>query len=725
MDSSDASFLKEANEAIAALLKGHIPDTLHTASDADELIRHHAELVNALIESVAEVQKFVVPLSQGRLHEQLPQTKNYLASPFKELHSRLMHLTWQAAQVAKGDYSQRIDVMGDFSQSFNSMVTSLRQKEDQLRTTICELEEMQEILKSREEWFRTIADFAYDWEFWIDNDGVVTYTSPSCEQISGYQPEEFLQDPTLLLRIVHPDDRQIYVEHKDVVTTVTAASSCEYRIITRSGDIRWIAHVCQAVFDSDGCYHGRRGTNRDITQQKHAEAELAKHQQHLEELVHERTARLEETLEQLEKEVLVRKRAEIAHDKARKVAEAANQAKSNFLANMSHEIRTPMTAILGYVSLISEYCSQDTELATPELDNYVNTIRRNGNHLLAVINDILDVSKIEAGKMIVERIECLPCHIVAEMVSMVGWRAEQKGLKLEVRHDGPIPKTIRTDPTRLRQILVNLVGNAIKFTQQGHVCLSVSLQKSNAKGENPRLCFEIADTGVGMSQRQLDETFKPFTQADETMTRRFGGTGLGLTIGKALVEMLGGTLSAESEPGKGSIFRFTLDTGPLDGVPMMTDCHEAVSLLPHAPVEKKEQLPNNLSARILLCEDGPDNQRLIAFLLKKAGADVTVADNGQIGLDKALAARDAGKPFDVILMDMQMPVLDGYDATRHLRAAGYRNPIIALTAHAMVHDRQKCLDAGCNDYAPKPIDRAKLLTLIASYLPHHTTAQPS
>ena len=392
-------------------------------------------------------------------------------------------------------------------------------------------------------------------------------------------------------------------------------------------------------------------------------------------------------------------------------AKAANRAKSDFLANMSHEIRTPMTAILGYIDLIAAGCPKQCEFGGQEMGDDIETIQRNGAHLLSIINDILDISKIEAGKMTMERAECSPCKVVAGVASLMRRRALDKGLTLDVSYNARIPETIHTDPTRLHQILINLVGNAIKFTETGSVRLATFLVEP-AGGGKAQLCFEITDTGVGMSQEQLGTVFQAFTQADETMSRRFGGTGLGLTISKGLVEALGGTLWAESELGCGSTFRFTIDTGPLDGVRMLENFREA-----QGSAEPAQEKPAaKLSARVLLCEDGPDNQRLIACLLKTAGADVTVADNGQIGLDKVLEAREAGLLFDVILMDMQMPVLDGYAATRRLREAGCTDPIIALTAHAMAHDRQKCLDAGCDDYASKPINRADLLATIARHM---------
>jgi len=423
---------------------------------------------------------------------------------------------------------------------------------------------------------------------------------------------------------------------------------------------------------------------------------------------------LQHAHDELEKRVMQRT-AEL--QVALAAAEAANVAKSQFLANMSHEIRTPMTAILGYADILAE-----GEALSHLGREQVAAMRRNGDHLLTLINDILDLSKIEAGKMTIERIECQPCRIVADVVSLMRPRAVDKGLKLDLILDGPVPETVRTDPTRLRQIFVNLIGNAIKFTEEGGVRLVVSMAKPHA-GANTQMCFEIINTGVGMAPEQLEKAFDAFTQADETMTRRFGGTGLGLTVSSALAENLGGTLSVESQLGQGSTFRFTIATGPLDGIRMLVDQQEAFSSAstPH----EKPRAVFDPSARVLLCEDGPDNQRLIAFLLEKAGARVALAENGLAGLEEALRARDAGEPFDVILMDMQMPVLDGYRATRRLREEGYQGPIIALTAHAMAHDRQKCLDAGCDDYVSKPIRREDLLATVALHATGGRKSAPS
>ncbi len=399
-------------------------------------------------------------------------------------------------------------------------------------------------------------------------------------------------------------------------------------------------------------------------------------------------------------------------DIARREADAANLAKSEFLANMSHEIRTPMTAILGFAeTLLTE---GDISRAPPQRVEAIRTIIRNGEHLLTLINGILDLSRIEAGKLRLENMACEPLQLAREVISLMRVRADAKRLPLALRCIGSIPQTIHTDPTRLRQILINLVGNAIKFTEVGQVRLELSLVESD--GANPLLKCDVHDSGIGMTEDQMGQLFTAFTQVDASTTRKFGGTGLGLAISKRLAEMLGGDIAVTSLPQQGSVFSATLATGPLDDVPMVdlgqTDIHGDVAEEQRALVE--EELPS-LHCRVLLAEDGLDNQRLISFLLEKAGAEVTLAENGQIACDRTIEARRNGEPFDVILMDMQMPVLDGYDATRRVRDEGYHGPIIALTAHAMDGDRQKCLEIGCDDYASKPIDRRQLLALVSKY----------
>jgi PAS domain S-box-containing protein len=441
------------------------------------------------------------------------------------------------------------------------------------------------------------------------------------------------------------------------------AANAEAEIVTKNG--RKIPYYFTGLRRNfDGKPH-IVGLGIDITRQKHTEAELAR---------------------------------------ARNAAEAATHAKSEFLANMSHEIRTPMTAILGFSDILMESVSDRERL------DAASTIKRNGEYLIRIINDILDLSKIEAGKMDVEHIRCSLCQILAEVAELMRVRANAKNLPLEIEYEGPIPQNIRSDPTRLRQILINLTSNAIKFTEVGTVRLVTRLL--DAESAEPKIQFDVVDSGVGMTVEQIVRLFRPFHQADTSTTRKFGGTGLGLTISKRLAKKLGGDIAVKSTYGEGSTFTVTVGTGPLDGVVLLDNPPKDISFwddIDTPPAKAK------LDCRVLLAEDGPDNQRLISFLLKRAGAEVVLAENGQIALDLALAARNEGRPFDVILMDMQMPVMDGYNATGKLRAAGYEGPIIALTAHTMSTDRDKCLAAGCDDYMIKPIDREMIIATVAQY----------
>ena len=385
-------------------------------------------------------------------------------------------------------------------------------------------------------------------------------------------------------------------------------------------------------------------------------------------------------------------------ERAHRAAEAANRAKSEFLANMSHEIRTPMTAILGFVDLLCE----EEGLGVGRRREYLDTIRRNGEHLLSIINDILDLSKIEAGKLRVEHAACSPVRLAQEVVELMGDRAARKGLEFRVEFDPNLPRAVRTDPTRVRQVLINLVGNAIKFTDQGYVRLAARLEA----GGEPRLVFDVVDTGVGICPEDTEKLFRPFSQADSSLVRRFGGTGLGLTISKRLAAALGGDIElVDARLGGGAHFRFRITAEVLEGAGATSTTEERAAPRPSQGAVVENGLRGR---RILLAEDGPDNQRLISHVLRKAGAEVTVAENGRVAVECALTAPpDAG--FDLVLMDIQMPVMNGHEAIHELRDRGFRRPIVALTAHAMDDDRRRCMQAGCDEFLTKPISRDLLI----------------
>ena len=379
------------------------------------------------------------------------------------------------------------------------------------------------------------------------------------------------------------------------------------------------------------------------------------------------------------------------------LAERASRAKSEFLANMSHEIRTPMTAILGYTELLLD---GESVLPTTARDQ-VRIVRRNGTHLLEILNDILDISKIEAGRLVVERIPTDLTQIVLEIASLMRVRADEKGLFLEVIFESRVPTAILSDPTRIRQVIVNLVGNAIKFTPEGYVTLAVSYDAEAQTG-----WISVSDTGVGILEEKLPTLFEAFEQADSSTTREFGGSGLGLAISKRVAILLGGDCDVESEYGVGSVFTFRFLAQPAPGASLAAMEGE-VEIRPRAT----SPLPSRLAGRILLAEDGVDNQRLISLILRKAGADVVVVGNGRLAIERVQA-----EPFDIVLMDMAMPELDGYAASRTLREMGFEKPIVALTAHALAGEREKCLSAGCSDYLTKPVDRAHLIEVVQHHL---------
>jgi len=380
-----------------------------------------------------------------------------------------------------------------------------------------------------------------------------------------------------------------------------------------------------------------------------------------------------------------------------------------------HEIRLPMTAILGNIDLLDEGGLGDGPdgLSLHERRQSLRTIRRNAEHLLQLINDILDLSKIEAGRFSVETIICSPIQIISDVAAVMRIRAIEKKIAFQVQYIGPVPQTINTDSTRLRQILINLIGNAIKFTHSGSVRLLVRLLNHNSL-DKTQLQFQVVDTGIGMTQQQISSLFKPFTQADSSATRKSGGTGLGLAISKRLAEAMGGGITVDSISGAGTTFTVWIDPGSLADVPLVLDPGEA-----DAAFSNDKRLAHNLvlsdtlaGKRILLAEDGPDNQYLISLLLRRAGAHVTTADTGRSAVALALDATREHRPYELVLMDMQMPELDGYAATRRLRERGYVGKIIALTAHTMPGDRERCLAEGCDDYIPKPFEPMRLIQAI-------------
>ncbi|MCC7335058.1 MAG: CHASE3 domain-containing protein [Pirellulaceae bacterium] len=464
---------------------------------------------------------------------------------------------------------------------------------------------------------------------------------------------------------LHPDDR-VAVETAIAESTrmKDPAPYCiEYRVVHSDGTVLWVLAQGAANFTGKGNQRklsSFNGTVVDITERKRQEQRLLESEQ---------------------------------------AALAASRSKSEFLANMSHEIRTPMAAILGYADVLLGH------LKDPDNRNCVQVIQRNGQHLLELINDILDLSRIEAGKLEVEMESVSLPQLVADLQSLMQVRADAKKLDFRAVFTSKVPQTIATDPTRLRQVLINLIGNAIKFTERGSIVLSIGYSPSGV------LTFSVCDTGIGMSDEQQQRLFKPFSQGDSSVTRSYGGSGLGLAISLRLAGMLGGDISMSSRLGEGSTFTVTLPIETDNTVPLV----QPDLIAPAREHEPMESATRPLACRVLVVDDRRDVRHISQHFLEKAGAKVVTAEDGRFAIDVALAAHAAGQPFDLVVMDMQMPNLDGLQATAQLRSEGIQWPIIALTADAMKGDRQRCLDGGCDDYLSKPIDHDKLVGMAARY----------
>jgi PAS domain S-box-containing protein len=687
----------------------------------------------------------------------------------------------------------------------------IQAKNEQLEIEISERLRAEEALRASEREFRAIANYTYDWEDWTNPEGGLVWVNPAVERVSGYTADECMAMRDYPLPMVHPDDRD------DFLARLTAdakerGNDHEFRLLHKDGQVSWASISWQPIFDSDGVNLGRRSSIHDVTE---------------------------------------RRRAADAMQQAKEAAEAASRAKSDFLANMSHEIRTPMVGVIGMTGLLL-----DTDL-TEQQHEYVDTIRSSGDALLDVINDILDYSKIEANRMELEITGFDLRATTEEVADMLALRAFEKGLQFNCLLPEGIPVRLRGDAGRLRQVLVNLTGNAIKFTEHGEVTVDV---KRVDDGSDPSRCllrFEVRDTGIGISADGRLRLFQSFSQVDTSTTRRFGGTGLGLAISRQLVDLMGGRIGCESEEATGSTFwievGFEIDAhlkveednsadilkgksvlmvddnatnlrvlgeylsafgcvsvGAHDADQAMAELKRAADLgepyeivildmmmpgtdgltlgrritqMPELrapklvmlssrdqrgdgraledagfdafftkPVklntlkrllvrlfEDRDTTPRPAAAegalaspptdgqgvgRILVAEDNPTNQKVAASMLKRLGYRADVVGNGQEALDALALA-----PYDLVLMDVQMPELDGLEATRRYReleaGSGSHVPIVAMTAHASVSDRERCLAAGMDDFVTKPIQRPVLGEIIASTITRLAVPTPA
>jgi two-component system cell cycle sensor histidine kinase/response regulator CckA len=689
----------------------------------------------------------------------------------------------------------------DLISNFQEMADSLSGQFHEVRQINQSLEQRVEErtakLQEREEAYRTVADFTYDWEYWVTPDGGLRYISPSCERHTGYSREDFQHDSDLMKRILHPDDRNKFDSHLLVdsdAATKAHQHHTDFRITTRSGEERWFAHVCQPVYDGDGNYLGRRASNRDITERKMVEDALRRNENFL--IESQRVGRIgsyeydiqagmwtsTETLDEILgidgsfvrdtegymnlvdpeyrerikdylmfnvinlrqpfdreypirrnsdgercwihghgrlhfdtagnpvrmvgtiQDVNDRKQMEDVLRQASAAAESANAAKSQFLATMSHEIRTPMNGVIGMIELL-----QHSSLTT-EQHEYAEKAKNAGLELVHLLNDILDLSRIEADKLELELSSFDLRKLISDTISPLALQANKKGLELASSIDADVPAALKADAGRLRQIITNLVDNAIKFTPRGEVTLQVRKDSEDERTATIRIL--VCDSGVGIAVDKLEHIFEPFTQADSSTTRSYGGTGLGLAICRRLAGLMGGRIGVESAVGQGSTFWFTVVVDKLIGEMAtppgpVTGDHLRVPL-PAMPVTAK--------FRILLVDDDLRSLEIVTKLLKKHGYQVDVACDGKEAL-QALENYD----YALVLMDCMMPGMSGYEVTAVIRdpsSAVRRHdlPVIALTGNTMKQDRDRCIASGMNDHLPKPLVLNALLAKLDAYL---------
>ena len=548
-------------------------------------------------------------------------------------------------------------------------------REDKLRSVIATRSgELTESVKLIYELTNNISEV-----FWTMDraTGKYLHVSSAFRRVFGFDEQELIEDPGKWMISVLPED-QIKVEASKAKQMAWQSTDTEYRIIRYDGEIRWVREVAFPVLSQKD--HERIvGILEDVTARVHAEQVLRRSRDELEALVMERTGELV---------------------RAKQVAEAASRAKSEFLANMSHEIRTPLNGIIGMTDL-----TLATSLSEEQSEN-LNIVKSSANALLTIINDILDFSKIEAGRLTLESISFDLKQTVTEAVNPICLRIREKGLKLTISYDERVPMQLIGDPGRLRQSILNLAGNAIKFTESGSIQVTVGLEEQTATSAT--LLFSVIDTGIGIPKEKHKLIFEAFAQADGSTTRIYGGTGLGLAICAQLVSLMKGRIWVESEGhGKGSTFRFTAIFGiaAKQAIPEPRSCRNL-----------SDPLPITRPLRILLVEDNAVNRKLALRLLEKRGHNIEIACDGVEALD--CLSNSGRDKLDLLLMDVQMPKLDGYQTTAAIRAREAaeklpRIPIIALTADAMPRDKERCLEAGMDAYLSKPIQANELYKTIA------------
>lgn len=664
---------RDVLQAAADILFTYLRDAIYNPSNASldleqlpEELRKFGQGLQLYNNMVFEMKTLAKELAAGNLNCQLPPPGNEIAAPLKTLHASLKHLTWQTQQVAKGNYQQRVDFMGDFSEAFNNMVEQLKRKQK------ISLEE-----KSRLELHMDlILSNCPDLILLFERQGKLAYASNSYLRSSGTGIEEILgKQIQELFAPIAPDEFLCSAE-KMFETAIS-----EERTLEIEQDLNF-PH-------KESCFHYHIQITPILSADKEAEGIMM--------LLHDMT--------ELER---VRQA-----EHAREIAEQSSRAKSEFLARMSHEIRTPMNAIIGMTAI---YNSTDD----PKRKDYcIDKINEASKHLLGVINDVLDMSKIEADKFEIFNSKFDLKQMLERITGVIMFQIEEHKQQLLVDINSNIPEMVVTDEQRLAQVITNLLSNAVKFTPDGGE-IFLSAEKVSDKNNCCVIRFTVKDNGIGISKEQQERLFAPFEQADGSISRKFGGTGLGLSISRHIIEMMGGNIRVESGIGIGSSFIFEI---PIE----KHESHDLIKIqsVPSKRDENEADMQDSTSSlngifsgrRILLAEDVEINREILLALLEHTDIHIDSAEDGKIALEKFIAAPES---YDLILMDVHMPNMDGYETTTRIRKSGLIGadtiPIVAMTANVFREDIEHCLSSGMNSHLGKPIDAEEVIARLKEYL---------
>jgi len=665
---------KDVLKAAADILFTYLSDAIYDSSNASldleqlpEEFRKFGQGLQLYNNAVFEMTALAKELAAGNLNCQLPPPSNEIAAPLKTLHASLKHLTWQTQQVAKGDYQQRVDFMGDFSEAFNNMIEQLRLKQKTSLEEKSRLELHMDLILSN----------CPDLILLFERQGKLAYASDSylrfsqtsgIEEILGKQVQE-------LFAPIAPAEF-IYSVEKKFKTAISEGHTIELEQdldFTHQGS----------------CSHYHIQITPILKSDKEAEGIMM--------LLHDMTE-----LERIHQA-----------EHAREIAEQSSRAKSEFLARMSHEMRTPMNAIIGMTTI---YNSTDD----PKRKNYcIDKINEASKHLLGVINDVLDMSKIEADKFEIFYSKFDLKQMLKRITEVMLFQIEEHKQQLMVNVNPNIPELVVTDEQRLAQVITNLLSNAVKFTPDGGE-ISLAAEKVSDENNCCVIRFTVKDNGIGISKEQQKRLFVPFEQADGSISRKFGGTGLGLSISRHIIKILGGNIRTESEMGKGSSFIFEIPVKKpessnlikIKSLPSKKDVNEA-------DMQEGTESSNGIFSgrRILLAEDVEINREILFALLEHTGIHIDSAEDGKAALEKFTAAPDS---YDLILMDIHMPNMDGYETTTRIRKSGLIGadsiPIVAMTANVFREDIERCLSSGMNSHLGKPVDATEVIAQLKEYL---------